>query len=193
MTKLWEFIQFADSHLAPLGVCLFFSIGFFSKSAQTQRRVRFRLPLSLHANLLLTFMRSGRDDFFFLNWSELNIYILQGLPDSEHWCEGSPWKVAREEPKETWVKVRLNQRTRCFLRSADRGRKEKSEKNWIDEFRMLWLPWATHRKVWHKMEVWTATRAGWPSKRLFCAILFYASPRATKACETRLYASNEKI
>ena len=29
----------------------------------------------------------------------------------------------------------------------------------IDEFRMLWLPWATHRKVWHKMEVWTATRA----------------------------------
>ena len=57
----------------------------------------------------------------------------------------------------------------------------------IDEFRMLWLPWATHRKVWHKMEVWTATRAGWPSKRPFCAILFNASPRATKACETRLY------
>ena len=51
---------------------------------------------------------------------------------------------------------------------------------------MLWLPWATHRKVWHKMEVWTATRAGWPSKLPFCAILFYASPRATKACETRL-------
>ena len=59
----------------------------------------------------------------------------------------------------------------------------------IDEFRMLWLPWATHRKVWHKMEVWTATRAGWPSKRPFCAILFYASPRATKACETRLSRS----
>ena len=54
---------------------------------------------------------------------------------------------------------------------------------------MLWLPWATHRKVWHKMEVWTATRAGWPSKRPFCAILFYASPRATKACETRLLSS----
>ena len=63
------------------------------------------------------------------------------------------------------------------------GRREGS----IDEFRMLWLPWATHRKVWHKMEVWTATRAGWPSKRPFCAILFYASPRATKACETRLF------
>ena len=61
----------------------------------------------------------------------------------------------------------------------------------IDEFRMLWLPWATHRKVWHKMEVWTATRAGWPSKRPFCAILFYASPRATKACETRLYGRND--
>ena len=25
------------------------------------------------------------------------------------------------------------------------------------EFGMLWLPWATHRKVWHKMAVWTAT------------------------------------
>ena len=60
----------------------------------------------------------------------------------------------------------------------------------IDEFRMLWLPWATHRKVWHKMEVWTATRAGWPSKRPFCAILFYVSPRATKACESRLYIDN---
>ena len=23
----------------------------------------------------------------------------------------------------------------------------------IDEFHMLWLPWATHRKVWHKMAV----------------------------------------
>ena len=56
----------------------------------------------------------------------------------------------------------------------------------IDEFRMLWLPWATHRKVWHKMAVWTATQRGWPSKLPFCAILFYASPRATKACETRL-------
>ena len=62
----------------------------------------------------------------------------------------------------------------------------------IDEFRMLWLPWATHRKVWHKMEVWTATRAGWPSKRPFCAILFYASPRATKACETRLFHQGKK-
>ena len=51
---------------------------------------------------------------------------------------------------------------------------------------MLWLPWATHRKVWHKMAVWTATQRGWPSKLPFCAILFYASPRATKACETRL-------
>ena len=59
----------------------------------------------------------------------------------------------------------------------------------IDEFRMLWLPWATHRKVWHKMAVWTATQRGWPSKLPFCAILFYASPRATKACETRLYDS----
>ena len=56
----------------------------------------------------------------------------------------------------------------------------------IDEFRMLWLPWATHRKVWHKMAVWTATQRGWPSKLPFCAILFYVSPRATKACETRL-------
>ena len=24
----------------------------------------------------------------------------------------------------------------------------------INEFHMLWLPWATHRKVWHKMAVW---------------------------------------
>ena len=52
---------------------------------------------------------------------------------------------------------------------------------------MLWLPWATHRKVWHKMAVWTATQRGWPSKLPFCAILFYASPRATKACKTRLW------
>ena len=37
------------------------------------------------------------------------------------------------------------------------------------------------------MAVWTATQRGWPSKLPFCAILFYASPRATKACETRLY------
>ena len=50
----------------------------------------------------------------------------------------------------------------------------------IDEFLMLWLPWATHRKLWHKMAVWTATRTGWPSKRPFCAIIFYASPRVTK-------------
>ena len=56
----------------------------------------------------------------------------------------------------------------------------------IDEFRMPWLPWVTHRKVWYKMAVWTATRAGWPSKRPFCTILLYASPRVTKACETRL-------
>ena len=57
----------------------------------------------------------------------------------------------------------------------------------IDEFRMLWLPWATHRKVWHKMAVWTATCAWWLSKRPFCAILFYASPRVTIGCETRLH------
>ena len=72
------------------------------------------------------------------------------------------------------------------LRRSTKGRDPLQERT-IDEFRMLWLPWATHRKVWHKMEVWTATLAGWPSKRPFCAILFYASPRATKACETRLY------
>ena len=26
----------------------------------------------------------------------------------------------------------------------------------MDEFRMLWIPWVTHRKVWHKMAVQTA-------------------------------------
>ena len=30
----------------------------------------------------------------------------------------------------------------------------------IDEFRMPWLPWPTHRKVWHKMAIWTATERG---------------------------------
>ena len=58
----------------------------------------------------------------------------------------------------------------------------------IDEFCMFWLPRATHRKVRHKMVVWTATRAGWPSKQPLCAILFYALPRVTKECETRLQA-----
>ena len=56
----------------------------------------------------------------------------------------------------------------------------------IDEVRMPWLPGAMHWKVWHKMGVWTTTRAGRPSKRSFCAILFYALPRETKACEPRL-------
>ena len=51
---------------------------------------------------------------------------------------------------------------------------------------MLWLPWATHRKEWFKMAVWTATQRGWPSKRPFCDILFHALPRVTKARETRL-------
>ena len=55
----------------------------------------------------------------------------------------------------------------------------------IDEFRILWLPWATHRKVSHKMAVWMATQRGWPSERPFWAIVFYASPRVTKECETR--------
>ena len=56
----------------------------------------------------------------------------------------------------------------------------------IDEFCKLWLPWATHRKVRHKMAVWMATQRGWLSKRPFCAILFYASPWVIKACKTRL-------
>ena len=56
----------------------------------------------------------------------------------------------------------------------------------IDEFCMLWSPWVTHRKVWHKKAVWTTTRAGWPSKRSFWAIFFCASPRVTKACKTCL-------
>ena len=56
----------------------------------------------------------------------------------------------------------------------------------IDEFRMLWLPWEKHRKVWQKMAVWTVTSAGWPSKRPFCAILFYVFPCVTKACQTCL-------
>ena len=29
----------------------------------------------------------------------------------------------------------------------------------FEEFCMLWLPWATHRKEWLQMAVWTATRA----------------------------------
>ena len=37
----------------------------------------------------------------------LKIYILQGLPDSEHQCEGSPWKVAQEEPAEWSAAERL--------------------------------------------------------------------------------------
>ena len=43
----------------------------------------------------------------------------------------------------------------------------------IDEFCMHWLPWATHRKVWDKMAVWTATHR-WvaASKRPFCAYTF---------------------
>ena len=59
--------------------------------------------------------------------------------------------------------------------------------NAIDEFLMLWLPWATRRKEWLKMAIWTATQHGWSSKHPLCAILFYASPRVTKACETCLY------
>ena len=54
----------------------------------------------------------------------------------------------------------------------------------IDKFRILWLPWATHRKVSYKMAVWTATLAEWPSKRPFCTMIFYASPRITKTYET---------
>ena len=50
-----------------------------------------------------------------------------------------------------------------------------------DELRMLWLPWETHRKVWHKMAVWTATCAGWQFKRPFCAMLFFASPRVSQS------------
>ena len=49
----------------------------------------------------------------------------------------------------------------------------------------LVIPWATQRKVWHQMAVWTATQRWWLSKRPFCAILFFASPRVTKASETR--------
>ena len=45
-----------------------------------------------------------------------------------------------------------------------------SKQKGIDKLHMLWLPWATRTKVWHKMAVWTATRAGWSSKRPFCRI-----------------------
>ena len=61
----------------------------------------------------------------------------------------------------------------------------------IDEFCMLWLPWATQRKAWHKMAVWTATQRGWLSKQPFCAILFNVSPTVTKACENS--STGEKI
>ena len=61
----------------------------------------------------------------------------------------------------------------------------------IDEFRMLWLHWATDRKVWYKMAV---TCAGWPSKRPFWDVIpFYASSRVTKACETRLSSETCKM
>ena len=36
------------------------------------------------------------------------------------------------------------------------------------------------------VNAWSNRHAGWQPKRPFCAILFYASPRVTKACETRL-------
>ena len=56
----------------------------------------------------------------------------------------------------------------------------------LDEFRVLWSTSTTHGKVWHKMAAWMATRAGWPSKRRFWTILFYASPGVTKAHEIKL-------
>ena len=31
-----------------------------------------------------------------------------------------------------------------------------------DQFHMLWLPWATHRRVWLKTAVWAATQRRWP-------------------------------
>ena len=50
---------------------------------------------------------------------------------------------------------------------------------------MRWLPLAKRRKEWLKINGrWMAIQRGWPSKRPFCAILFYASPRVSKAFET---------
>ena len=43
----------------------------------------------------------------------------------------------------------------CALKNAS-----VDAKNTKDEFRMLRLPWETHRKVWHTMDVWTAIREG---------------------------------
>ena len=45
-------------------------------------------------------------------WSlefEKKIYILQGVPNSEHPYEGSPWEVDWEKPRESRVKYRISQ------------------------------------------------------------------------------------
>ena len=50
----------------------------------------------------------------------------------------------------------------------------------IDEFCMLWLPWATHRKVCHKMAVWTTTRVSihtGPKWSLKCELSFVSRRR----------------